>query len=122
MTLLTPLIPSQLSQWVALDLIIRDFVDPSDTLTAITVGRSISAVTSSTLSKVRYRRTVNVDKRRSESASLYLGGGGGSISSIRLLALLQRERKTGNYNSPLVGCIAPSALKCFSQNQQGTFN
>ncbi len=91
---------------------------PLTLLTVVTVGRSTSSITPSTNSKVKYRRTVNTDKRRSESASLYVAGvRPNSASSFRLFALLQRERKTGSYTTPLIGCIAPSALKCFADKQ-----
>lgn len=85
------------------------------TLTTATVGRSTSAITPSTHSNVHYRRLV--EKRRSETASLYVPTS--KPISIRLMALIEREKKTGKYISPLLGCVAPSALKYFAENPDG---
>lgn len=107
-----------------------------------TIKRSISSVETASMAAIKRRKNMNIPKapralstacvssNHRQSASSLTSAHDSAYNSLKrimspqssLEQLIDREISSGSYSTPLIGCIPPSALKCFAGEKKDPKN
>lgn len=106
-----------------------------------TIKRSISSVETVSMAAIKRRKNMNIPKppralstacvsSNQQSASSLTSAHDSAYNSLKrimspqssLEQLIDREISSGSYSTPLIGCIPPSALKCFAGEKKDPKN